>query len=43
MSIDNIPHEHQNILKGLQSEDSLKVIETLENSGYRGKLLTFLS
>lgn len=37
MSIDNIPHEHQNILKGLQSEDSLKVIETLEKLRISGK------
>ncbi len=37
MSIDNIPHEHQNILKGLQSEDSLKVIEMLEKLRISGK------
>jgi hypothetical protein len=37
MSIDNIQHEHQNILKGLQSEDSLKVIEMLEKLRISGK------
>ena len=37
MTTDMTPNDHKNILKGLQSADSLKVIETLEELRVSGK------
>ena len=38
MTNDHTPHAHKNILEGLQSADSLKVIETLEELRVSGKV-----
>jgi len=38
MTTEHIPHDHKNILEGLQSADSLKVIETLEELRVSGKV-----
>ena len=38
MTTDHTPHDHKNILEGLQSADSLKVIETLEELRVSGKV-----
>lgn len=38
MTSDNSHHDHKDILKGLQSADSLKVIETLEELRTSGKV-----
>jgi hypothetical protein len=38
MAVENKPNEHLNILKGLESSDSLKVIETLEELRFSGKV-----
>ena len=37
MTTDQTPNDHKNMLKGLQSADSLKVIETLEDLRVSGK------
>jgi len=38
MTNEHTPHTHKNILEGLQSADSLKVIETLEELRVSGKV-----
>ena len=38
MTIEQPDHDHKNILKGLQSADSLKVIETIEELRIAGKI-----
>jgi hypothetical protein len=38
MTVENTNNEHLNILKGLESTDSLKVIETLEELRFSGKV-----
>ena len=38
MATENTPNDHQNILSGLESSDSIKVIETLEELRVSGKV-----
>lgn len=38
MAGENAPHDHKNILSGLESSDSIKVIETIEELRVSGKV-----